>query len=304
MPFEVTILGSSSATPTVHRHPSAQVLNINDKLILIDCGEGTQVQLFRYKIRYQRINRIFITHLHGDHFFGLMGFLSTMHLQGRVNPLTVYGPEPLEEIIRMQLKVSETQLRYPLEFKAVSSQESSIVYEDHEIQVESILLRHRIPCTGYLFREKPGLRRLIKHKITEDGVPVAALPSLKHGRDYEDEKGRLFRYLEYTLEPRRSRSYAYCSDTIYHEAIIPQIANVDLLYHEATFAHDILPRAEETFHSTALQAGMIAQKANAGKLLIGHFSARYKDVNVLLKEAQTVFPNTHLALEGERFSTD
>lgn len=304
MLFELTILGSSSATPTVQRHPTAQVLNINEKLFLVDCGEGTQMQLLRYRVKFNRINHIFISHLHGDHFFGLMGLLSTMHLQGRTAPLTVYGPEKLEDVIRLQLQVSETNLRYPLIFYAVSNARSTVVYEDHEITVESILLKHRIPCAGYLFREKPKQRKLDKDKIAEFNLPVAAFNDLKEGRDYTGENGRVYLNSEFTKEPRAPRSYAYCSDTIYDESIVPQVSGVDMLYHEATFQHDMLERANETFHTTALQAGQIAEKAQVKRLLIGHFSARYSDLFPLLSEARSAFSNTSLAIEGEKFTIE
>jgi ribonuclease Z len=197
MIFELTILGNSSATPTLQRHPTGQVLNYNEKLFLIDCGEGSQTQMLRYRIKYHRINNIFISHLHGDHFFGLMGFLSTLHLQGRTNPLTIFAPQPLEHIIRYQLEVSETSLRYPLSFCYLNHEYSTRIYEDTDLTIETIILKHRIPCTGFLFREKPRARKLIKARIQEDEVPVSAYSDLKEGHDHTAEDGRVFRCADY-----------------------------------------------------------------------------------------------------------
>ena len=304
MIFEVTILGSSSATPTAFRHPSSQVLNINEKLFMIDCGEGTQIQLIRYKIKYQRINHIFISHMHGDHYFGLVGFLSTMHLQGRNTPLNVYGPPELEQILQLQLNNNGNHLNYEIIFQAIDQLNSSIIFEDKELHVETIILNHRIPCTGFLFKEKERPRKLIRDKVIEYDLPISAYHDLKDGKDYIDENGKVYKNEDFTTAPRAPRSYSYCSDTIYSESILPQIENTDLLYHETTFMNESLLRAQETFHTTSLQAGIIAAKAKAKKLIIGHFSARYRDLQPLLAEARSQFENTFLATEGEKFRVE
>ena len=304
MIFEVSILGSSSATPIYQRHPTSQVLNIHERLFLVDCGEGTLIQMNRYKIKFHRINHIFISHLHGDHYLGLVGLLSTMHLQGRVMDLNIYCQEPLKEIVDIQLKYSETVLRYPLHFHFLNPLKPEIVLSDENIEIRTIILNHRIPCTGFLFTEKPGLRKLIKEKLQEYQIPVGFYQDLKNGSDYITPDGKTIPNRELTIPPRVPRSYAFCSDTCYDERIIPAIKNIDLLYHEATFLNDKLARAEETFHSTAGQAALIAKKANVSRLIIGHFSARYKSLYPLLEEAREVFSDTTLALEGDNFKIE
>ncbi len=301
MTFEITILGSSSATPIYQRHPTAQVLNIHERFFLVDCGEGTLIQMNRYRIKFHRINQIFISHLHGDHYLGLMGLLSTMHLQGRTVPLHIYAPFELQEIVDIQLKYSQTSLRYELVFHPVNSSSSKKIYEDEDVEVHTIILNHRIPCTGFLFSEKQKLRKLIKEKLYEYNIPVTAYHDLKMGKDYTTPEGKIISNNELTDDPRIPRSYAFCSDTLYNEHIIPQIRKIDLLYHEATFMNDKLERAAETFHTTAAQAAAIAVKAEVKRLIIGHFSARYKNLYPLLDEAKAVFENTTLAIEGDRF---
>ncbi len=301
MVFEVTILGSSSATPIYQRHPTAQVVNIHERFFLVDCGEATLIQMNRYKIKFHRINHIFISHLHGDHYLGLLGLLSTMHLQGRTQDIHIYGPEPLKEIIDIQLKYSETHLRYHLHFHAIEAKEKTILYADDDLEVETIILNHRIPCTGFIFREKPKQRKLIKEKLEQFDIPITVYQDLKNGLDYQSHTGHIFLNQELTTDPRIPRAYAFCSDTAYDESILPQIKDIDLLYHEATFLSDKIERAKETFHSTAAQAATIALKANARRLIIGHFSARYKNLYPLLEEAKEVFPETTLAVEGDCF---
>jgi len=304
MIFEVTILGSSSATPIYQRHPTAQVLHINERFFLIDCGEGTLIQMNRYKIKFHRINHIFISHLHGDHYLGLMGLISTMHLQGRTAELHIFCQPELEEIVNIQLKHSQTDLRYPLRFHPVDPKNPAVLYEDDDLLVKSIILSHRIPCTGFLFSEKPRQRKLKKETVKQYEIPVEAYNDLKNGLDYIDSTGTVIANVELTLDPREPRSYAFCSDTIYDESIVRHIAGVDLLYHESTFLNDKEDRAKETFHSTAEQAAMIAVKAGVKKLLIGHFSARYKNLYPLLEEAKAVFGNTSLATEGDKFNIE
>lgn len=301
MTFEVYILGSSSATPIYQRHPTAQVLNIHEKLFLVDCGEGTLIQLNRYHIRFHRINHIFISHLHGDHYLGLMGLMSTMHLQGRSEELHLYCQPELKEMVDIQLLHSQTQLRYPVVYHFLDHKNPEKIYEDDDIVINTIILSHRIPCTGFIFREKPKLRKLIREQLIHFNIPVHAYSDLKNGKDFMDEKGTLIPNIELTTDPHTPRSYAFCSDTIYDESLVPTLKNIDLLYHESTFLSDKADRAKETFHSTASQAATIAKMAEVKRLIIGHFSARYKNLYPLLEEAQSVFKNTTLAVEGDRF---
>ena len=301
MKFELTILGCSSATPTSNRFPSAQVLNISEHFFLIDCGEGAQIQLRRFSFKIQRINHIFISHLHGDHYFGLMGLLSSMHLLGRKKPVHLYAHANLREIINIQLKSSDTRLNYELIFHPLAYEKSEIILDEKTFTVETILLNHRIPCCGFLFREKPRERSIVKSKIKEFEIPVSFIPAIKNGEDFLTLDGRRIPNNEITLEPPPPRSFAYCSDTCYDERLLAQISEVDLLYHEATFLHEMLERAKETYHTTALQAGTLALKANVKQLIIGHYSARYKNPLPLLKEAQSVFPATLLGEEGKTY---
>ncbi|MDB5150558.1 MAG: ribonuclease [Mucilaginibacter sp.] len=301
MKFEVTILGSSSATPIYNRNPTSQVLNINERLYLIDCGEGTQQQMLRFDIKASRIDHIFISHLHGDHYLGLVGLLSSMHLNGRKKPLKLVCPMQLKEIIDLQLKYSDTELQFLVEYIFTNAQQSEVVISNNDVVVETIPLDHRIACTGFLFKEKKRLRKLIKEKIENLDISVAYYSVLKKGGDYTDEKGTVYKNESLTIDSAEPKAYAYCSDTMYNENYFTQIANATLLYHEATFLNDMLDRAVITHHTTALQAGEIALKTNAKKLLIGHFSARYKTLNELLDEAKINFPSTELAIEGKTF---
>ncbi len=304
MTFEVYILGSSSATPIYQRHPTAQILNIHEKLFLVDCGEGTLIQLNRYHIRFHRINHIFISHLHGDHYLGLMGLMSTMHLQGRSEELHLYCQPELKEMIDVQLLHSQTELRYPVVYHFLDAKKAAVIYEDDDIVVNTIILSHRIPCTGFLFREKTKLRKLIREQLIHFNIPVSAYSDLKNGIDYVDEKGNTISNIELTTDPHTPRSYAFCSDTIYDETLVPILKNVNLLYHESTFLSDKADRAKETFHSTAAQAANIAKMAEVKRLIIGHFSARYKNLYPLLEEARSVFEKTTLAVEGDRFDVE
>ncbi|TAH43073.1 MAG: ribonuclease Z [Bacteroidetes bacterium] len=304
MIFEISILGSSSATPIYQRHPTAQVVKIHERIFLVDCGEGTLIQMNRFKIRFHKINHIFISHLHGDHYLGLLGLISTMHLQGRTNELHIYCQKELKEIVDIQLKYSETTLRYPIIYHFLDAEKDELIYSDDDLEVHSISLKHRIPCTGFLFREKPRLRKLVKSMLAQFSIPLSAYDRLKNGEDYISETGKLIANADLTTNPRIPRSYAFCSDTIYDERLISIVKNVDLLYHEATFMNDKSERAAETFHSTAEQAAQIASKAEVKRLIIGHFSARYKNLYPLLEEAKAIYPNVTLALEGDRFLID
>jgi len=302
--FELTILGTSSAAPTRNRQPTAQVLNVNDRLYLIDCGEATQIQLKRYKIKFSKIDHIFISHLHGDHYLGLLGLISSMHLEGRTSDLHIYGPKGLDEIINIQLKYSQSQLKYAIHFNEVDTEINKVLLSNNQITVSSIPLKHRIPCAGYLFQESQKQRKIRKDKLEEYQIPINQINDIKDGADYITESGEIIPNDELTLPPAPSRSLAYCSDTAYHEDIIPIIQGVDLLYHEATFMEDLSDRAHETNHSTTIEAGRIAHKAKVKKLIIGHFSARYADLEPLLEETKTVFENSYLAIEGETYNEE
>lgn len=301
MRFEVTILGSSSATPIFNRNPTSQALNINERIYLIDCGEGTQQQMLKFDVKASRIDHIFISHLHGDHYLGLVGLISSLHLNGRSKPLNIYGPAHLKEIIDLQLSYSQTTLQYPMEFYATNADIAEVILDNQDVIVETIPLTHGIPCTGFLFTEKKRLRKLLKDKLEEFSVPIEYFSALKKGADYTAADGTLFKNEMLTMDSEEPKSYAYCSDTMYNEGYFEQISNTTLLYHEATFLNNMLERANDTNHTTALQAGEVAAKTNAGKLLIGHFSARYKTLNELLEEASSVFQNTELAIEGKTF---
>ncbi|MBC7398613.1 MAG: ribonuclease Z, partial [Mucilaginibacter sp.] len=283
-------------------NPTSQVLNINERLYLVDCGEGTQQQMLRFDIRGSRIDHIFISHLHGDHYLGLVGLLSSLHLNGRKKALKLFGPPQLMEIIDLQFKYSETRLQYELEFYPTDSTKSEVIVANEDVTIETIPLDHRIACTGFLFREKKRLRKLLKDELERLQVPVEFFTALKKGADYTDSKGKVYKNDTLTTDSDAPKTYAYCSDTMFNEQYFGQINNADLLYHEATFLHNMLDRANETHHTTALQAAQIAVTVNAKRLLIGHFSARYKTLDELLEEAQSVFPNTGLAIEGRTFA--
>lgn len=302
MKFEVTILGSSSATPIFNRNPTSQALNINERLYLIDCAEGTQQQMLRFGIKSNRIDYIFISHLHGDHYLGLVGLLSSLHLNGRGKPITIFAPAPLKEIINLQLKYSETTLQYPINYIDTNPNKAEVILSNQDIIVETIPLEHRIDCTGFLFKQKKRNRKLIKEKLDELKIPVEYYTALKKGADYTDNDGKVYKNNVLTLDPEESKSYAFCSDTIYSEKYFEQIKHVTLLYHESTFLHDMLERAQATFHTTALQAATVALKVDAQQLILGHFSARYKTLTELLDEAKAIFPNTDLAIEGKIFT--
>lgn len=302
MSFNITILGSGGALPANDRFPSSQLVEIQNRYFLVDCGEGTQMQLMRFHANLHRINHILISHLHGDHFLGLMGLIFTMHLMRRTNDLHLYGHIGLDDIITTQLKHSRSAPSFKILFHPYESECGETVFEDDTLTVETLPLIHKIPCCGFLFREKMKPRRVDKSKLPE-GLRVQQIANLKKGQDVLGEHGEiLYRNEELTLPPRHSRAYAYCSDTAYNEDIVERIRRIDLLYHEATFGEDEEARARETRHSTAAQAAMLAKKANVQKLLIGHFSARYKDLTPLAEEAKKIFEAVELAVEGTTFS--
>lgn len=301
MKFEVTILGSSSATPILHRNPTSQILNINEKLMMIDCGEGTQQQMLRYGKKYHKIDHIFISHLHGDHFFGLIGLISSMHLNGRTKPLYLYAPTEIQEILELQFKHSGTVIKFPIEYRFTQTEKREVILETNDLTVETIVLNHRIPCTGFIFREKEKLRKIDKVKAEELNIPSQYYALLKKGIDFIDESGKKHKAIDLTLDPDESRAYAYCSDTVADGSYNAHLEKIDTLYHESTFMHDMVTRAKETFHTTSFEVATLAKEKGVKKLLIGHFSARYRDLTPMLLEAKEVFPNTYLAQEGETF---
>ena len=302
MSFKITILGSSGALPAYGRHPAAQLVEVQSRYFMVDCGEGAQMQLMRLQVNFHRVNHIFISHLHGDHYLGLMGLIFTMHLQRRVNDLHIYSHRGLDEIITTQLRYSRSAPSFRLIFHPLEKGLQEIIYEDDVMTVETIPLSHKIRCSGFLFREKTKPRRIDKARLPQ-GLLIQQVVGLKNGHDILDESGAvLYKNEALTFDPRRSRSYAYCSDTVFDEGLAEQVRNVDLLYHEATFMEDEEAKARDTKHSTAKQAATIAKLASVNRLLLGHFSARYKDLNPILEEAKTIFANTELAIEGEEFT--
>lgn len=302
MSFNITILGSSGALPAYGRFPSSQLIEIENRHFLIDCGEGAQMQLMRFQANLHRINHILISHLHGDHYLGLMGLIFTMHLLRRTNDLHLYSHSGLDDIITTHLRHSHSVPGFKIIYHPLESDVHQTIYEDDALQVQTIPLTHKLKCSGFLFREKIKPRRIDKSKLPQ-GLLIQQIANLKKGEDVVDKSGvTIYKNEDLTLPPRRSRTYAYCSDTAYNEKIIELIRGVDILYHEATFGMDEQSKATETQHSTASQAAHMALKAEVGKLLIGHFSARYKDLNPLLDEARNVFPEVELAIEGGMFS--
>ncbi len=303
-PFTLTILGAGSATPTLRLHPTAQLLTIGTDYALIDCGEGTQFRLIEQKIRPGRLRYIFISHLHGDHYFGLAPLLSTLNLGGRTEDLYLFGPRGLDEVLTTIFRVSNSRLGYNLHFQVVDPDQPTLILDHPTVTVESIPLQHRIDCTGYLFREKPAKLHLLRDKLPAD-VPVHYLRQLKDGQDVLDADGQvLYRAADFTEPGPKPRAYAFCSDTRYVEALVPLLRGVDLLYHEATFLEDNAQRAAEVYHSTAKQAATIAAQAGVGRLLIGHFSSRYKEFGGFVDEARSIFPHTDLAIEGQTVSIE
>jgi len=296
--FELKILGSASATPVLARHPTAQVLTVGAYNYLIDCGEGTQWQMLEYRVRPHQLRAIFISHLHGDHYFGLFGLLGSMHLQGRTQPLHIVGPPGLDEVLTTQARVSNMHLGFTMEFTAVDTEAHAVVYEDAQVTVASLPMRHRIPCAGYLFAEKPRRANLLKEKLPS-GLRPEQLARLALGEDLAaDDQQPGLRHADVAGLPPAPRRYAFFSDTLYTPALADLIRGVDLLYHEATFLEDLKERAAQTHHSTAREAAQLAHDAEVKYLLLGHFSSRYKTLEPLLHEAQAVFPTAQLALEG------
>ena len=303
MRFELTILGCGAATPTLRRGNTAQLLNLHDQYLLIDCGEGTQLKLRRNRLKFQRIHHIFISHLHGDHYLGLPGLISSMHLYGRTKPLHIYCPEPLQELLELNLRYSDTYLNFDLVFHH-HSKEGGVILEGKHYTVEAFPMKHRIACHGFRFQEKPKRRRVDKTAIEPLDLGVAEIIALRKGEDVVREDGTELKHLDYTLDPYPVRSYAYCGDTAPFERQVGIVQGATLLYHESTFLHDMKDRAKSTYHTTALQAGEIAAKAEARYLLLGHFSQRYDDTSLFKEEARTVFPETHCTHDGMHMELD
>ena len=305
MPFQLTILGTSSALPTSNRYPTAQVLNVSGRFFLIDCGEGTQTQLRKYKIGFSKINHIFISHLHGDHIFGLIGLISTFALIGRENDLHIYSHSELQKFLSPQIEfLYAGELPFKIIFHPLNFKKEQQIFEDSKVTIYSFPLDHRISTCGFRFEEKAHLPNLIPSKIEEYHIPIRDRQQIKEGGDFTTSDGRIIQHAELTKNKHRARTFAFCSDTRYDESYIESVRNVDLLYHEATFASDNKDLAQTTYHSTGEDAAQIAQKSEVGKLIIGHFSARYKDHTVILKEAMSIFANTEAITEGQVLLVD
>ncbi len=300
--FSVTILGNNSALPTSGRYPTAQVLNVSEHFFLIDCGEGTQMQLRRHKIKFAKINDIFISHLHGDHCFGLIGLISTYGLLGRKNDLNIYAYADLELILKPQLEFFCRDLPFKVNFKSFQTKESELIYYDKHVTVKTIPLKHRVPTVGFLFQETIQERKLNKDFVFVHQPSIKEMIAIKKGKDFIDGIGEIYKNADITTDPPTPRSYAFCTDTKYIEKLSDILYGVDLLYHESTFTKENVKLAKKTYHSTAEQAALLAKLSNAGKLLLGHFSSRYKDLDPFLQEAKEVFPNSFLTKDGDVFN--
>jgi len=299
--MKITVLGCYAATPRTLNNPTSQVLEMRNHFFLIDCGEGTQVQLRKNKIKFSKINHIFISHLHGDHSFGLIGVITTFAMLGRETDLHVYGPKGVKEMVLTQLRLSGSFTSYGLYFHELKSTESEVIFEDDKVIVKTIPLQHRIYTNGYLFQEKPKERKLNKEKVEQYGIDKCYYQNIKNGKDILLDNGELILNAELTTDPETPKSYAYCSDTIYKEDIIPIIQGVDVLYHESTFLEKDAQYTERTMHCTAKQAATIALKADAKNLILGHYSTRYGNIEPFKEEAQEIFPNVYLADDGKEF---
>lgn len=297
-PFNVHILGCGSALPTLHHNATCQVIEIRGKVFMIDCGEGTQIQIRRSKLHFSKIQAVFISHLHGDHCFGLWGMISTFGMTGRTVPLHIYAPEDFEEYFHQSMKLFCNGLGYDIHFHGLKTTEQKIIYEDRSLTVETIPLEHRIPCCGFLFREKPTAPHIRRDMIDYYKIPISQINNIKCGASWTTEEGDLIPNSRLTTPSAPPRSYAYCSDTRYMERLHEVVRNVTLLYHESTYASDYRDRAKLYYHSTAEEAATVARDAEVGQLLLGHYSARYNNEQQILDEARAIFPNSTLANEG------
>jgi len=300
--FEVTILGTGSAKPTKQRLPSAQIVRMGPKQFLVDCGEGTQLQMMRKGIKFNNIQAIFISHLHGDHILGLPGYISTLSLHNRTKKLHIYGPPGVEDLVQLVLKIGRTHLSFEIEYHIVPKAPFSQIIDEFGYSVYAVALKHRIECYGYIFEEAGPDRSILKEACELNDVPLHFYEKLRMGEDFEHSNGQVIKNVDLTVSAAPHRKYSYMSDTIYDPSIVPYIRKSDLLYHESTFLHALEARAKETFHSTAKQAGIIAHQAEAKELLLGHFSSRYSDVSAFEKEAKIEFPNTSIAREGQTYT--
>jgi ribonuclease Z len=301
--FSVTILGSNSAAPAHDRNQTSQLVSIGKSAVLVDCGEGTQVQFKKYGIKTAKLDYILISHLHGDHYLGLMGVISTFHLNKRTRPLTIFGPKGLDEIITVQLRYGNLRLNYPLIFHQTDASNKSLLIDEKTFEVYSFPTKHRITCTGFYFKEKPKPRKLVKEELLKYNLSLEAINTLKGGKDFKDPDTQEIIYSldQFTYPPLPQRTYAYSADTIYDRELVKYFEGANLLYHESTFMENEAARAKETFHSTASQAASIAKEAGVRKLLLGHYSIRYKELEAMLLEAQEIFPDTELSIEGQTF---
>ncbi len=299
--MKITILGCYSATPRKDKHTSSQLVEINGSIFLIDCGEGTQMQLRKAKIKFSRLNDIFISHLHGDHFYGLIGLISTFRLTGRTKALNIYGPKGIKEIITLQLKLANSWTNYPLNFHELTSNISQTIYEKDSILVETLPLDHRVYTNGFLFTSRSLSRKINSIAIKELNLKPFQFDQLKKGSSIKLEDGTKIKNNELTFDPEKPKKYAYCSDTSYYRDLIPLIKKVDLLYHESTFLEKDIDLAEKTKHSTAMQAAKIAKEAKVKKLILGHYSSRYKDINIFFKEASSIFKEVDLSEDFKTF---
>lgn len=300
MKFKLTILGSGGAIPTVQKKPTSQFLNIQDRYFLIDCGEGTQIQLRRFKCKFQKIDNIFISHLHGDHYLGLVGLLSSLNLLGRNQKLNIYAPEKLKKILDVHEEINGRKFDFEIIFHPLKFDGLHCLYEDNIVQVFSFPVDHSIPTCGFLFKEKERPRKLLKDKIKEFKIPISELNNIKNGKDFIQNNKRIDNDL-LTISSPSPRSYAFCADTVYNKSIVKFISEVDLLYHESTFLSSMLSRAKITKHSTAKQAALIANEARVDKLLIGHFSSRYKEIDLFEAEAKVFFNATTAVSDGDEY---
>lgn len=300
--MNLTVLGCYAATPRTITNPTSQVLEMQNRLFLIDCGEGTQVQLRKNKIKFSKINHIFISHLHGDHCYGLIGLVSTFMLLNRENDLHIYGPKGIKEIITLQLRLSNSWTAYKLFFHELTSTESEVIFEDNKVIVKTIPLKHRVYTNGFLFQEKIGERKLDINAVQEYEIDTCYYQNIKNGKDITLDDGRVIPNDKLSFDSLPPKSYAFCSDTVYDESIVPLIQDVDVLYHESTFLDSEEHLSGKTMHSTAKQAATIALKANVKQLLLGHYSTRYASIDLFKEEAATIFPNVLLADDGKYFS--
>lgn len=301
IPFKIHILGCGSALPTLRHNATCQIVEIRGKYFMIDCGEGTQIQVRRTKVHFSKIQAVFISHLHGDHCFGLFGMISTFGMTGRTAPLHVYAPKEFEEYFNLSMELFCKKLEFSVMFHPIETTETKVIYEDKSLTIESIPLEHRIPCCGFLFREKLTTPHIRRDMIDFYNIPISQINNIKAGANWTTANGDIIMNSKLTIPADKPRSYAYCSDTRYMEQLYKNVANVDVLYHESTYTNEYKDRAKSYYHSTAEEAATVAKDANVGKLLLGHYSARYLNEDIILNEAKAIFPNSFLTNEGMVF---